>query len=55
MNKWYLYQYIYISTSNLLFIFKLHEIINKHVLADVCYYSFEIRMIHVFFKGTNIF
>jgi hypothetical protein len=38
--------------------FKLHEIINKHVLAYVCYYSFffnEILMIHVFFKGTNIF
>jgi hypothetical protein len=32
--------------------FKLHEIINKHVLAYVCYYSFcnEILMIHVFFQ-----
>ena len=33
--------------------FKLHEIINKHVLAiNVCYYSFcnEILMIHVFFQ-----
>ena len=48
MNKWYLYQYIYIY---------LHEIINKHVLAYAWYYSFcnEILMIHgFFFKGTNI-
>ena len=31
--------------------FKLHEIINKHVLAHVCYYSFyfEMLMIHDFF------
>ena len=37
--------------------FKLHEIINKHVLAYVCYYSFcnEILMIHVFFSNVQIF
>jgi hypothetical protein len=38
--------------------FKLHEIINKHVLAiNVCYYSFcnEILMIHVFFQRYKYF
>jgi hypothetical protein len=38
--------------------FKLHEIINKHVLAiNVCYYSFcnEILMIHGFFSKVQIF
>jgi hypothetical protein len=35
MNKWYLYQYIYISISIelIIYFFQLHEIINKHVLA----------------------
>jgi hypothetical protein len=38
--------------------FKLHEIINKHVLAiNVCFYSFcnEILMIHVFFQRYKYF
>jgi hypothetical protein len=37
--------------------FKLHEIINKHVLVYVCYYSFcnEILMIHVFFQRYKYF
>ena len=37
--------------------FKLHEIINKHVLAYACYYSFynEILMIHVIFSKVQIF
>ena len=52
-----IYLYFSIHRTYKIF-FKLHEIINKHVLAYVCYYSFffnEILMIHVFFKGTNIF
>ena len=37
--------------------FKLHEIINKHVLAYVCYYSFcnEILVINVFFSKVQIY
>jgi hypothetical protein len=39
------------------FYVKYYEIINKHVLAYVCYYSFcnEILMIHVFFSKVQIF
>ena len=58
MNKWYLYQYIYISASIELIIhfFKLHEIINKHVLAYVCYYSFLMKFLwFMFFSKVQIF
>ena len=59
MNNGYLYQYIYISTSIelIIYFFKLHEIINKHVLAYACYYSFcnESLMIHVFFQRYKYF
>jgi hypothetical protein len=52
------YQYIYISTSIelIFYFFKLHEIINKHVLAiNVCYYSFCNEILMIFLSKVQTF
>ena len=50
--------HLYFNIHRTYYLFlKLHELINKHVLAiNVCFYSFcnEILMVHVFFSKVQI-